>query len=269
MANKTYKTPGIPVRAASGVGFAGSGVRMTAMAAMLSMLSLTAVHAAGAQERGRAAERGRGMQDRGRDSQEIPPGHLPPPGECRVWYDNRPAGQQSPPTSCDNARAVVARAGGRVIYGDAARKKDRGRDDRGRDDRRRDKECDEKDRRKGECGTDHRDDDHYPDRGRDGDRIPDRDGDRYPDRTYPRTLPEMVWGVIFGRGERQNEVRQWVGGEPVRATFTDADHNGTPEAVTWTDSAGRIVQRWIDVNHDGRADRVAFYQNGKIVRVIP
>lgn len=32
---------------------------------------------------------------------EIPNGHRPPPGFCRVWYPNRPAGHQPPPTSCD------------------------------------------------------------------------------------------------------------------------------------------------------------------------
>lgn len=31
---------------------------------------------------------------------EIPPGHLPPPGECRVWYPERPAGHQPPPYRC-------------------------------------------------------------------------------------------------------------------------------------------------------------------------
>ena len=30
----------------------------------------------------------------------IPPGHLPPPGACRIWYPGRPPGQQPPPTSC-------------------------------------------------------------------------------------------------------------------------------------------------------------------------
>ena len=30
----------------------------------------------------------------------IPPGHLPPPGECRVWYPGRPPGQQPPPGPC-------------------------------------------------------------------------------------------------------------------------------------------------------------------------
>lgn len=31
---------------------------------------------------------------------DIPPGHLPPPGECRTWYPDRPAGQQPPPGKC-------------------------------------------------------------------------------------------------------------------------------------------------------------------------
>lgn len=52
-----------------------------------------------------------------RDSQGIPPGHLPPPGSCRVWYDGRPPGQQPPPTSCWAAERSAARQrGARVIY---------------------------------------------------------------------------------------------------------------------------------------------------------
>ncbi|RJP75122.1 MAG: hypothetical protein C4532_00840 [Candidatus Abyssobacteria bacterium SURF_17] len=30
----------------------------------------------------------------------IPPGHLPPPGECRIWYPGEPPGQQPPPGPC-------------------------------------------------------------------------------------------------------------------------------------------------------------------------
>lgn len=52
-----------------------------------------------------------------RGSQGIPPGHLPPPGSCRVWYDGRPAGQQPSPTSCRAAERTAARQhGARVIY---------------------------------------------------------------------------------------------------------------------------------------------------------
>jgi hypothetical protein len=35
----------------------------------------------------------------------IPPGHLPPPGKCRLWYPDRPPGHQPPPESCGHLRA--------------------------------------------------------------------------------------------------------------------------------------------------------------------
>jgi hypothetical protein len=31
---------------------------------------------------------------------EVPPGHLPPPGQCRIWYPGVPPGQQPPPGDC-------------------------------------------------------------------------------------------------------------------------------------------------------------------------
>lgn len=31
---------------------------------------------------------------------KIPPGHMPPPGECRIWYPDAPPGQQPPPGKC-------------------------------------------------------------------------------------------------------------------------------------------------------------------------
>ena len=62
-------------------------------------------------------------QGRGRDKQGIPPGHLPPEGSCRVWYDGVPPGQQPPPTSCYEAERVASRAyRARVIYGDRTRR---------------------------------------------------------------------------------------------------------------------------------------------------
>jgi hypothetical protein len=50
--------------------------------------------------------------------QEVPPGHLPPPGQCRVWYDGEPPGHQPLPMDCANAETVAALTGGRVIYGE-------------------------------------------------------------------------------------------------------------------------------------------------------
>lgn len=51
-----------------------------------------------------------GDRERARSPGEVPPGHYPPPGECRIWHVNRPPGQQPPPARCD---ALV----GRVPYG--------------------------------------------------------------------------------------------------------------------------------------------------------
>ncbi|MBX6392062.1 MAG: hypothetical protein IRY96_01205 [Burkholderiales bacterium] len=30
----------------------------------------------------------------------VPPGHMPPPGQCRIWYPDRPPGQQPPSGDC-------------------------------------------------------------------------------------------------------------------------------------------------------------------------
>lgn len=38
---------------------------------------------------------------------EVPAGHLPPPGECRIWFPDRPAGQQPPPGNCHDLERRV------------------------------------------------------------------------------------------------------------------------------------------------------------------
>lgn len=38
---------------------------------------------------------------------DIPHGHLPPPGECRVWYPDLPPGQQPPPGNCRDLKRKV------------------------------------------------------------------------------------------------------------------------------------------------------------------
>jgi hypothetical protein len=58
-------------------------------------------------------------QSRGRASQGIPPGQLPPSGMCRVWYDGVPPGRQPRATSCNEAERIASRdRNARVIYGD-------------------------------------------------------------------------------------------------------------------------------------------------------
>ncbi len=48
----------------------------------------------------------------------VPPGFLPPPGACRVWYDYRTPARQPGPMSCRDAERLAARdRGARVIYG--------------------------------------------------------------------------------------------------------------------------------------------------------
>ena len=52
------------------------------------------------------------------EAQGIPPGYLPAPGTCRVWYDGRPPGHQPPSTSCPDAeRVALHNRAARVIYG--------------------------------------------------------------------------------------------------------------------------------------------------------
>jgi hypothetical protein len=45
----------------------------------------------------------------------IPPGHLPPPGQCRIWVPGEPPGHQQPPRSCDHIEQT-APAGGWILY---------------------------------------------------------------------------------------------------------------------------------------------------------
>jgi hypothetical protein len=62
-------------------------------------------------------------QGRGRNAQGIPPGHLPPDGLCRVWYDGVPPGRQPSPTSCYEAERIASRdRRARVVYGTESRR---------------------------------------------------------------------------------------------------------------------------------------------------
>lgn len=50
----------------------------------------------------------------------VPKGHYPPPGECRIWYPNRPAGHQPPPTSCERLANVRLEPGAFILHGGRA-----------------------------------------------------------------------------------------------------------------------------------------------------
>ena len=51
-----------------------------------------------------------------RGEMKIPPGHMPPPGKCRIWYPDLPPGQQPPPGECRDLQYRVP-AGAWLIRG--------------------------------------------------------------------------------------------------------------------------------------------------------
>jgi hypothetical protein len=48
-------------------------------------------------------------------SVDIPPGHMPPPGECRTWFPGEPPGRQPPSGNCDDL-LDAAPPGAWVLY---------------------------------------------------------------------------------------------------------------------------------------------------------
>ena len=69
-------------------------------------------------------------QGKGKNKQKaVPPGHVPPAGLCRVWYDGVPPGRQPAPTSCYEAERIAAQtSSARVVYGGDTRRNDVYRD---------------------------------------------------------------------------------------------------------------------------------------------
>lgn len=85
-------------------------------------------------------------QGQGRNNprnQGIPPGQMPPAGQCRVWYEGVPPGRQPRATSCNEAERIASRdRDARVIYGSDARWENRRTDDRRARDSRSDRRFD-------------------------------------------------------------------------------------------------------------------------------
>ena len=97
---------------------------MRNIAAMFVLIGLAALPAAAQGRGGRHNDRNQG----------VPPGQLPPAGQCRVWYDGRPPGQQPRATSCDDAERVASRdRNARVIYGTDRNGRGNGRNTRNDD----------------------------------------------------------------------------------------------------------------------------------------
>ena len=51
----------------------------------------------------------------GAETLAIPPGQLPPPGECRLWFPGRPPGRQPKARACSEVESA-APAGAWVLY---------------------------------------------------------------------------------------------------------------------------------------------------------
>lgn len=47
----------------------------------------------------------------------VPPGHLPPPGLCRLWYPGRPPGHQPPPAPCGQLFRLYRQPGVVILGG--------------------------------------------------------------------------------------------------------------------------------------------------------
>jgi hypothetical protein len=222
-----------------------------------------------------------------------------------VWIDGVAPGRQPRETDCLTARRTVP-PNGRVLDGSSRRpvngddryrtdRDDRDDDRYGRDDEDDDRttrrfidrnglECEEKavtkngkrsydlkcrepKHRKGDRGgwppVSARDDDRYcVDANRDG-RC-----DAGAGRGYPTTLPEMIGAIVYGQGQRTDDVSRWLGAGRYQVRYTDQNRDRHPERVRWLDAAGALLQEWTDTNRDGRADVVNVYSAGRLVQSI-
>lgn len=96
----------------------------------------------------------------------------------------------------------------------------------------------------------------------------DRDGRCDEHRRGGRQLPRMTGVLTIERGRRTAEIERWVGTGWRRIRYLDTDRDGRPEVMSFVDDVGRPMQVWRDRDHDGRADVVEVYHEGRVVRTI-
>jgi len=198
---------------------------------------------------------------------EVPPGQLPPAGQCRIWFDSRPPGHQPLPMDCQtafrdappDARVLVGEGVDSRAYDHDA--KDHGEHrgwDKGHGNKHGDRDDDDADRDEsrrasapsGDCLA-------YTPEG--------RCAEVYAPAGGPQVLPDMIGAVFASEGRDWPEVQRWLGGMHL-TVHVDATIGGRPTRVRWLDSQGRPVQERIDPKGDGRAHIVRIYRQGVLVR---
>jgi len=112
--------------------------------------------------------------------------------------------------------------------------------------------CEER-KRNGECARWERERD-------DRDRR-DRDNRAY--GAFPRMASALA--LRNGRGV-PGDARRWLGNGPFRVELVNRDRDAVPEMAVIHSRRSNEKQIWYDRNNDGRADRITFYRNGRLVR---
>jgi hypothetical protein len=140
---------------------------------------------------------------------------------------------------------------------DRDRVADRDRNDRDRNDRR-DRDWERERNRRGDAVC--------VDRNRRGEcERWERRGTRNPYMRASR-FPNMASALAMRNGRGiPGDARPWVGSGPVRVELQNRDRDRLPERATIRILGTNETQVWIDRNNDGRADRIMFYRNGRLV----
>lgn len=112
--------------------------------------------------------------------------------------------------------------------------------------------CEER-RRNGECVRWERERDERDRR--------DRDNRGY--GSFPRMASALA--LRNGRGV-PGDARRWLGRGPFRVELVNRDRDAVPEMAVIHSRRSNEKQIWYDRDNDGRADRITFYRNGRLVR---